>query len=234
MDAVRAYRLRAARRIASVDALGDLSPAEWLLTCALNDLLQVANPSLPGWFDKDRPRKLAGMAETLVRRAGPPRRVSEALARYSTFSRVPILGRVDTTVSWWVGSDVFRGQQPPPRLLRWRGLRRVRTREERVGIEAMAPEGFEGRGYGAVLALLQRADPLTDLATAARAHAPFVWTGATLALISSTAGRNLARRVLLRVDRIAETRDALVRAHAQLPRPDARELVETFLGELGS
>ncbi len=234
MDSVRAHRVRAARRVAGIDALGDLSAGEWLLACALNDLVQVTNPTLTGWFDKDRPRKLAELVAAQVNSAGPPRRISEALARFATFGRILTVGRVDTTVTWWVGSETFRGLEPPARLLRWRGLRRVRTKQQRVSIGNMAPEGFDGRGYEDALGLFLRANPLTDLATAARKRAPFAWSGASLALISTGLGRNLARRAIYRAQDVPQTLQALSRACAQVQHTPAQELVDGFYSELGA
>ena len=232
MDAVRAHRIRAARRLASVDAIGDLSKGEWLLTCALNDLVQTTNPSLVGWFDKDRPRKLMELVRGQVQQAGAPRQASEELSPDATFGRILTLGRVDTTVSWWVGSETFRGIEPPPRLLRWRGVRRVRTQQQRVSIGEMAPEGFDGRGYEDVLGMFLRANPLTDLQTAARKRCAFAWSGGSLALIGTTVGRNLARRAIVRAENFELTLEALTRANAQVEHTPARELVERFYEDL--
>lgn len=216
MDAVRAHRVRVSRRIACLDALGDLGAGEWMLACALNDLLQVTNPSLLGWFDKDRPVTLLSAVRRTIDNAGPPRVLGEAIARHATFSRVFALRRLDTTVHWWVGSETFVGRKPPQRLLRWRGVRRVRLEEAAVPLWAMAPSSFEGQGFEDVMSSWLSHSPLTDLAHADRERPPFQWTGPTLSLLYTTAGQNLARRVVLRCRDPKQAIAALARATAAL------------------
>lgn len=131
-------RLRVARSLVAVDALPPLSPAEWALAAGLNDLLQVTNHELSSFATRGRHDDLLDATLELVQRVPPSRTLEEAVARHATFSRVLMLRRLDQHVSWWTGSESFRGQQPPARLLAWPGLRNVQTRTEAVNIVAMA------------------------------------------------------------------------------------------------
>ncbi len=232
LDEIRARRLRAARAVLPVDALGDVSAGEWLLAFALNDLLQVTNPSLTDWFGNDRPRHLLDMIRNVVSEVGPPRRVHEVVARHATFSRVLQMQRIDTHVSWWVGSADFHGAKPPPRLLMWRGIRRVHVDEQSVTFAKMAAEELPWYpAWQAALSDWLAATPLTDLANAGR-HAPeFRWTGATLALIGTVTGRNLVRRALLAAD-AGRAREALSQATAKVEGTEGGELAAAFLTEL--
>lgn len=234
LDEVRARRLRVARTLLPVDALGDLTQGEWLMAFALNDLLQATNPTLGGWFGADRPERLLEMVQKTLDAAGPPRTLGETVARHATFARLPRLTRVDTHVSWWVGSEVFRGAPPPRRLTLWSDLRRVRQREERVGLGDMTvTQDFHHDAWLAAAAKLLAATPLTDLSWAERDAPPFAFTGATMALIATPAGRNLARRAIDGERKAALVRLRLEQAVGTLPAGAARDLGERFLGELG-
>jgi len=196
---VRVRRLRNARRLCAADALGDPGPAEWLMACALNDLLQSTNPSLLGPFASDRPAKLLAMVDDMLAAAGPPRTIGEALGRHATFSRLLELVRIDTHLSFWVGRQVYRGVKPPRRVTRWRKVRRVSEREERVALTEMLPANPVATPlFESALRMLLAASPLTDLANAAREAPKFAWTGAALSLVATPPGRTLALRVLER------------------------------------
>lgn len=215
----RARRLRVARRLAVVDAIGDPGQGEWLMIFAFNDLLQSMNETLPGPFGHDRPHKLLEMALRNVERAGVPANVGEALSRHATFSRLLDVTRIDTEVRWWVGRRVFRGAHPPPRLLAWRSVRRVSVRETSLSLGEMGPATEEALpAFEAALRCLLAASPLTDLANAGRTALPFRWTGAALSLVCVPAGRLLALRALERVRSPKVALDAL----RALPEPIAR------------
>ena len=76
------------------------------------------------------------------------------------------------------------------------------------------------------------ATPLTDIANAGRSAPAFRWTGATLALIESPMGRNLARRALSRVADRQRAFQALAQATAHIGGTPAEELANAFLAEL--
>jgi hypothetical protein len=230
LDEIRTRRVQVARRLAAVDALPDPGAGEWMLLMALNDLLQVTNPTLVGMFGTARPSKLVAEVATLVREAGAPTTVGDALSRHATFSRVLELARIDTHVSWWVGKQTFRGAVPAQRLLRWKSVRRVQQREERVELAAMAgAEDAWAEGFREALAMLLAATPLTDLSLADREEPPFVWTGASLALVATDPGRTLAARALARTrgkKRALEAIRALPRDVVKSDAPDALRLHE--------
>lgn len=239
LDEIRARRLHVARRLAALDALPDPSFGEWLLLMALNDLLQVTNPTLVGVFAADRPKQLVAEVQAMVNQASAPTNLGDAISRHASFSRVLELTRVDTHVSWWVGKQTFRGAAPAKRLLRWKSVRRVREQEERVELVSMArPEEPWAADFQEAVSTLLHASPLTDLALADREQPPFVWTGATLALIATDAGRTLAARALGRVRgkkrALAAIRE-LPRDVVQSSAPDALRLhqaVSAFIGHV--
>lgn len=215
----RARRLRVARRLCPLDALGDPGPGEWLMLFALNDLLQSMNATLLGPFGSERPRKLLEMAQRTIERAGAPANVGEALSRHATFSRLLQIVRVDTEVSWWVGRRVFRGALPPRRLLTWRSVRRVTQRETTLSMAEMGPAVDSAQPmFEAGLRSLLAASPLTDIANAGRSALPFRWTGAALALVSTPTGRMLALRALER----SPSRKSALAALKGLPDPIAK------------
>jgi hypothetical protein len=228
-------RLRVARRICALDRLEPPSESEWLLVFALNDLLQATNPDLPGVFDRDRPARLIDFALELIDAAGPPRTLADALARHTTFSRALELVRVDTHLSWWVGSRIFRGAEPPARLLSWQGVRRVRQRREEVPLAAMVPDGEHWRdAWSQALGRWLAASPLTDLAELLRPMPALAWTGTTLGLLASSPGRTLARRLLLRAGARADVIAALERATQRLGDvpPEIASIPEELTREL--
>lgn len=222
-DDVEQLRLQAARRWAPVDDLGDIAANEWLLVAALNDLMQLTNPTLVSGVRTERVRKrLARLVERVIERAGPPRTIRDALARHALFSRVVDLCRVDTQVSWWTGSETFVGHAPPERLLLWPRLRKVRKSEERVRLVDMAPPA--AREFERLLRGWLAATPLTTLGTSPRSGVPFCWTGSVLALISAPPGWRLALRVLLCGPDVPAALEELTRASRDLAPIDARAL----------
>jgi len=232
---IRLARHRVACRLCPLDRLPELGRAEWLMGLALNDLLQATNPDLVGVLGRDRPRRLIEMAHQMLDAAGAPATIGEALARHGTFSRLGEVRRIDTTVSWWVGSATFRGQHPPARLSVWPELRRVRSQEEAVNLAAMPPAEAAWRDeWLACLARLYAASPLTDLAAVTRTAPTFQWTGASLGLTRSPLGRRLALRA---VERSAEPRravGALAEAARDVGTGPARNHAEGFAAELES
>lgn len=230
-------RVRVARLIAPVDALPDLTSADWALVAALNDLLQLTNHELAGPLTRSRyPRLLASVRDLCELVPAPPD-VATALSRHATFARVLDCFRTDSHVSWWTGSASFRGQRPPARLLLWRRLRNVEVETRRVGLAEMAQgiSGLSPEDYADALALFLTRTPLTDLATATRRSPPFAWSASTLAIVASPPGRTLAYRVMLRQphDLVVAT---LARAAREVPPRfgQARVLAESFASEVAA
>lgn len=190
-------RAKRARRLLALDTLPPLGPDDWRLAAAFNDLLQVANPHLPGLLGPGRPQRLLDAVDALIEQISPPTTVEACVARHATFAAAFSLVRVDTEVRWWVGSATFRGESPPPRLLLWPSLRRVRVDEARVPLESLVDYADLPRDafLKALGALLERL-PLTDLGSAQREAPAFRWTTPCLRLVAHPLGARVVRHVL--------------------------------------
>jgi hypothetical protein len=195
---VQLARVRIARKLVPVDRFGPLRAAEWAILACLHDVVQAAHPDLKGVFRRRAPLELLDIVDGALERVPSPASVQEALSRHSLLSRMFEITRTDTVVSWWVGSKTFLGEDPPPRLAAWPELRRVNVAKTPRPLMDLAangggasPERFEL----SVRAILGRT-PLTDLATCTRAAPRFTWTGDTLALVATRAGKTLASRAI--------------------------------------
>ncbi|WP_437717900.1 hypothetical protein WMF45_16685 [Sorangium sp. So ce448] len=230
-------RVRVARLIAPIDVLPELGAAEWALLAALNDLLQLTNHELAGVLTRSRYPRLLASVRDLCELVPAPADVGSALSRHATFARVLDCFRTDALVAWWTGRASFRGQRPPPRLLRWRQLRGVQVETRRVGLADMGHgvPGLAPPDFAEALSLWMTRTPLTDLATAARKDPPFAWSASTLAVVATPAGRSLAYRVLVR-----QPHDLVVAALARAAREvpprfcQARALAESFASEVAA
>lgn len=229
-------RLRTARAVVAVDVVPPLGASEWAIAAALNDLIQVTNHELSSFASRGRHDELLESTAAFIARIPPCRTLEEAVARHATFARALMIRRVDTQVRWWSGSESFRGQAPPSRVLAWPELRRVQIDEKPVNLVAMA-EGVpvDGERFMAVLDAWLSTSPLTDLSTAFRVAPRFVWTGHTVGLVSTIAGSNLALRALSHAaddkpQAAAAAVAALARATAAIPPGAARQIAEQFTG----
>jgi len=231
-------RLRVARSLVAVDALPPLSPAEWAMAAAVHDLLQVTNHELSSFATRGRHDDLLDATLELVQRIPPSATLEEALARHATFSRLLVLRRLDQKVSWWTGSESFRGQKPPARLLAWPGLRNVQVRTEAIDLIAMAGgTPLDEQRYLHLLDQLISCSPLTDLATSYRVTPTFVWSRHTLGVVATVAGGNLALRALSVAadDKPAAAISALTalgRAAKVLPEGPAQTIAEQYVAWL--
>jgi len=194
-------RVRRARLVAPVDTLPELSPEEWALAAAFNDLLQVSNDELSGLFTSGRHADLLSNMHALLQHLPLPRTVHEAIARHATFARVFEVVRKDVIVSWWSGNERFRGRTPHSRLLAWPKLRGVRVAREQVALCDMTHGIDEALLYAKAWQAWVAHSPLTDLSTAARIQPEFCWSEGTLSLVSTGAGRTVALRALTRQPR---------------------------------
>lgn len=225
-------RVRQARLIAAIDVLPDLSPVEWAMAAAMNDLLQATNHLLSGVLRRGRHAKLLGAVEQLIAALPRPRTTFDLITRHATFARVFELRRTDTLVSWWAGSRAFRGETPPPRLFSMRELRRVTSSSRQIPLAQMSEGLSEVRGasFQGLLRAWIAKSPLTDLATMAREAPQFVWSKETLELIGFPIGRTLALRVAARLPPQAVV-TALRTANALLPEGPLRARADQFAGE---
>lgn len=220
-------RVRQARRLCPVDALPAMSADEWLMIVALNDLIRSTDPEVKGLFSPGKAMQIVQGTLGILAQVSGARTVGQALARHATFARVMSLQRTDTTVSWWCGSSVFAGRMPPPRLLSWPEVRRVRTQRATLDVATMGAchKGMQDVYEEALRALLART-PLTDLATAGRTAPSFVWTSPTVSMMSGP-GRQLALRAL----RLGDDATVAVR---KAGIPQGATAVQSVVEELGA
>lgn len=234
-EEVRALKLRRARALYPVDELGDLSADEWSLLAALNDFLQLSNPSLKrGWGGAANAGTLAGLVARSIQRAGAPTTLAGVLSRHALFSRIVELTRQDTVVSWWTGSQRFVGREVPARLTAWPRLRRVSRRIQHVSLWEM---GYEASGgFEALLRSFLAASPLTLFTALGSGHGRFRWVGSALSLTSLPLGRRLALRCLLSARDVPTALAELSKAADELEKLDSEAFLHAqgFVEEAGS
>lgn len=227
-------RVRRARLLTPVDTLPDLSPGEWAMAAALNDLMQVTNHELSGPLTRGRHATLLEATGLLIDAIPSPRTTLEVIVRHATFARASKIIRKDTSVTGWIGSAQFRGSEPAGRYGRWPGLKSLAVVPKNIplsrmteGLDLIPVDAYQSK----LLALLART-PLTDLATITREAPPFIWSVPTLALVSYSIGRALALRALAREPSqsvVAALREASDRLPTGSP---ARNVAELFSQEV--
>jgi hypothetical protein len=223
-------RADSARRLAPVNGLAPLGRSEWLLACALNDLLQVHNASL----DDGAAARLLSLADRTLSHAGPPSTALDALVRFATFRRLPELVRDDTDVISAASTRTFRGGVPPRRLVVMPELRGVRVATRRVPLGRFADD-HDGKGpWLQVLGRLLAATPLVDLLSAARAAPRFVWSGAAVAMIAVAPARSLMLRAARGASDVGATLEALRSAAENVPGPVKSELILPFIDDVAT
>ena len=198
---VQLARVRLARRLLPIDRLPDATPDEWALAACLHDLVQSTHHGLDGLFRGRATDKLRTIAIETIKRIPKPRTVAEVLSRHTWFARMFEIARLDTTVSWWVGSRSFFGETPPERLMTWPDLRRVKVSKVQNFLPDLPLHGDDEKGaqrtaFSYALTLFLHQTPLTDLGTLDRAEPPFAWGRETLALAATRMGRTLIARTL--------------------------------------
>jgi len=205
LSRVQLGRTRIARRLAPVDSLGAPTPPEWALGATLHDLVQAAHPGLDTALRRGGPARLLELANATLERIPAPGSVGEALARHTWFARLFEMERVDTIVSWWVGSRTFLGETPPARFVAWPDLRRVQIEKVPRAVMDLPSAGgaVDPAGFAESLSRFLAKTPLTDLATCHRVAPVFAWGNETLGLVATGAGLTLATRALARAPRSA-------------------------------
>ena len=198
--------LRKLRRLANAD-ISTITPridgGVVALAALLHDLVAAFHPDLPGMFRRDAPAKLLMATAGAITEVPAPSTVRAALLRHAWLGDLPRFSLVRTEVKWWVGGASFVGRTPPPRLLAWPNVRRVRRDNRNVELLRL-PDLFPERPDVAVLTEMHTramsaflsASPLTDLALAGRLSPPFSWTTAAAQLVANPAGARLARRAI--------------------------------------
>lgn len=227
-------RIRRGRLIMPIDFLPDISPPEWALVAALNDLLQATNHELSGAFTRGRHAALLEATHRLIEAVPAPRTTLEVMVRHATFARLLEVTRTDITVTVWAGSATYRGQSPSKSMMLWPGLRRVNASPRAVPLHAM-PEGLEllhEASYQVVLAALLSRSPLTDIATMTRDAPAFAWSRPTLELVAYPLGRSLALRALARAAPQAVVAALKIASDAQPQGSRARVIADSFAADL--
>jgi hypothetical protein len=181
-------RVRRVRSLTPLDRCAAPNASDWRLLACLHDLLQATHPSLGSHANQ----KLLANVEARLSLIPPVANVHEALMRHSLFARVLEIARVDTKVSYWVGSATYLGTPVPKRLTAWPELRRVKqdvTRRDAADL-LNSEQGLR------LLVQLLHKTPLTDFATCTRNAPPFQFTEENAALIAAPVGMKLTLRAL--------------------------------------
>jgi len=176
---------------------------ELRLAVAVHNLLFMAHPQTEGFFVTKRALAKVAMftrecaAQPLTKQ---PRRV---LARHGLLHNLFDLTRRDQLVSWWLGKETFLGQSPPQRLMRWGGLRRVRTETSVADYDEL----FATAEMGPVINALMKRSPLTNMLCRHHAAPPLNWEDVAFTLrdvdlaralsYASLKGESPAERVLI-------------------------------------
>jgi hypothetical protein len=195
-------RARIARALLAIDILPEASATDWILLACVHDWLTAASPELPSVLSPRAGDRVLDLTAGTLNYVAVPANAHEALSRHTYLARLLELERKDVRVSFWAGSRLFLGAKPPPRLLAWPDVRRVRTETLPRALATLADHGgkVDKERWRALLDRILRLSPLTDIATMARETPTFGWTAESLGLVATHAGRTLALRALAGID----------------------------------
>jgi hypothetical protein len=141
------------------------------LGAAVHNLLALGHPALLGPGLARRQQRIAEAA-LLLADIGPPRSARETVNRHSLLARLPEIVRIDRTVRYWIGQQVFVGRTPPRRVTALPALRRVRV--DRTSRSWLREIGIPAAGRRAFLAL-NAASPLGEALDPLRLDPPIGW-----------------------------------------------------------
>jgi len=141
------------------------------LGAALHNLLALGHPALAGPGLSRRQERIAVAALALAEMR-PPGSAREAVNRHSLLARLPEIVRIDRTVRYWIGRQIFVGRTPPRRVTALPGLRRVRI--DRTSRSWLREIGIPSVGRRAFLAL-NAASPLGEALDPLRLDPPIGW-----------------------------------------------------------
>jgi hypothetical protein len=141
------------------------------LGAALHNLLALGHPELLGPGLARRQQRIAEAA-LLLADVGPPGSARETVNRHSLLARLPEIVRVDSTVHYWIGRQLFVGRTPPRRVTALPALRRVRV--DRTSRSWLREIGIPAVGRRAFLAL-NAASPLGEALDPLSLDPPIGW-----------------------------------------------------------
>src|SRR5450432_43584 len=141
------------------------------LGAALHNLLALGHPDLAGPGLARRQARIADSALALAAVAAP-QSARETVNRHSLLARLPEIVRVDSTVRYWIGRQIFVGQTPPRRVTALPALRRVRV--DRTRRSWLREIGIPAVGRRAFLAM-SAASPLGEALDPLRLDPPIGW-----------------------------------------------------------
>ncbi len=193
------------RRLAHLGAMGELGdlPLDALTLAAVwHNLLTMTHPAA---HDRKALRtKVRGWCDAMLGWLDVPRTRAEATLRHGLLGRLGTLGRVDTHVEFWAGYADFIGVAPPPSLIAWPDLRRVKVQRARVDLPQLlrgldpGPGGDDASDLRGTVRAAFAASPLTDLSLVDRpAPFTFVWTAGAINCLGDEALRGAIARGLL-------------------------------------
>jgi hypothetical protein len=160
----------AARHLPTI-AAPPLDETSLRLGAALHNLLALGHPALAGPGLSRRQERIAVAALALAEMR-PPGSAREAVNRHSLLARLPEIVRIDRTVRYWIGRQIFVGRTPPRRVTALPGLRRVRI--DRTSRSWLREIGIPSVGRRAFLAL-NAASPLGEALDPLRLDPPIGW-----------------------------------------------------------
>jgi hypothetical protein len=158
------------------------------LAAALHNTLFLVHPQADGVTITDKMRRrIIDMTQALATQPLTRRR-PRVLGRHALLHNVFDLARTDLQLSWWTGRARFLGQQPPARLLRWKGVRRVREEVSRAGYDEL----LGASDVAPVMAMLLRRTPLTQVLSTHVAAPALHWEDAVFLLRDAELARLVA------------------------------------------
>lgn len=191
-SAVAEARTRRAARLWLYPVPGALTGPELALLAGVHNLLFMSHPRAGSFGVGARGEEQLQSYTRRLLAQQVPQQDEGLVARHTLLGSLSGLTRVDVELSYWAGSYTFEGRRPPARLLRWRGLRRVR--EARTTVRWVDTDLSRVQLELLVLALAQ--SPLTDALTPLRQVPPFSWVRIAPLLQRPALARLVAHRYL--------------------------------------
>jgi hypothetical protein len=163
---------------------------ELLLAAAIHNLLFLSHPRTESWTVSEAAERRVLESAYVFASQPLSRGRTRILARHGLLHNLFGLRRTDIKLTWWTGSAEYFGQRPPPRLVTWKKLRRVR---EEVTVADFTELLGEPEITPVLLTLLRRS-PLTQLLSIAADGPRLHWEDAAFLLRDPELARAIAYR----------------------------------------